>query len=196
MDTVDLQSATADQVARVIGVNKERRRTGGRRTTVRQPPTRQSRACSPYRQGVLDTIVVRSCLAPQPIRAASSSWRWDYPAYDTTVTRDGYALKAPAGVIDTTSGAWLSITPLATPQNLPGAAYPRAAFHISGPWAGPRAPGADPDQVLVTVPAASFASDFDPNETVPYLKHISPDGKRAPSGEVRQPTWRVRNTAW
>jgi DNA uptake protein ComE-like DNA-binding protein len=175
-DKVDLQSATADQVARVTGVNKN---AAGRVIAAR--PFASLRHVTPERvpgvgKGILDTVVARSCLTPQPIRDASTSWRWGYPAYATTATRDGYALTAPVGVIDATSGAWLSITPLATPKELPGPAYPRADFHIHGAWAGPRTLGGAPDEVLAAVPAASFAGDFDPAEYTPYLKHISPEG--------------------
>ncbi|SCL50616.1 Helix-hairpin-helix motif-containing protein [Micromonospora chersina] len=175
-DKVDLQSATADQVSRVTGVNKN-----AAERLIAARPFASLRHITPERvpgvgKGILDTIVARSCLTPQPIRDAGTSWRWGYPAYTTTASRDGYALTAPAGVIDATSGAWLSITPLGTPSTLPGPAYPRADLHIHGAWTGPREPGGAPDEVLATVPAATFADDFDAAEYKPYIKHISPEG--------------------
>lgn len=173
---VDLQSATADQVSRTTGVSKS-----AAERVVAARPFATLRHVTPERvpgvgKGILDTIASRSCLTPQPVRDARTSWRWAYPAYPTTVSRDGYALTAPASVIDATSGAWLSIKPLPTPTSLPGRAYPRADFHIHGAWSGPRASGIAPDEVLATVPAASFAGDFSPAEYTPYFKHISPDG--------------------
>lgn len=185
---VDLQSATAAQISSVTGVS-----TNAAAAVVAARPFASLRHVTPERvpgvgKGILDTIVSRSCLTPQPVRDAATSWRWGYPAYDTTVTRDGYALKAPAGVIDAGSGAWLSITPLATPADLPGPQYPRADFHIFGAWTGPRTTGAAPDEVLVTVPAASFAGDFDPAQFAPYIKHISADGVPGGGENVYNPS--------
>ncbi|QGN49822.1 hypothetical protein GKC29_25355 [Micromonospora sp. WMMC415] len=165
-DKVDLQSASVDDLVRLL---KLARPTAERLVDAR--PFATLRHITPERvagvgKGRLDELIGRSCLTPMPVRTADSSWRWAYPSLPTTVARDGYALHAPAGIIDDPGGAWLQIRPLPSPpQRLPGPAYPMADFHIHGQWRGGN------DRAEVTVPAAKFAATFAGEDWQPYLLH-------------------------
>ena len=117
-------------------------------------------------------IAAHGCLTPSPVRTDATSWRWAYPAYSTTVTRDQYALAVPAGVVDSPAGAWASITPTAPIDPVAFDIVDRAAdFHVWGPWAD------GTDAVTVTVPSPSYLGLLpDTVEWVPMLKHKFSDG--------------------
>ncbi len=132
-------------------------------------------------------IAKNGCLTPSPVRTVNASYRYAYPAYTTTVTRDLYALTVPAGVIDSSSGAWTSITPTApivAAVLLP--ADPTADMHIWGDWAGTQ-PGNDkPDAVTVTLPQAPYLSELpDPQSWTPAIMHQFSDNS---GGETLYPT--------
>jgi DNA uptake protein ComE-like DNA-binding protein len=173
---VDLQSATAVEIANVTGLNRN-----AAERIVEARPFAVLGHVSPERvpgvgKGILEDVIARSCLTPQPIRTSETSWRWAYPAYETTVERDGYALSIPSGVIDDPAGAWGRITPLPSPEpGVPGPAYAAADMHIEGDWEGT---GPDGQQkVVVTVPQSPYVADLpDPTNWEPYLQHDRVDG--------------------
>lgn len=179
-DKVDLQSATADDIARVTGVNKN-----AAAAIVAARPFATLRHVTPERvpgvgKGTLDTVVGKSCLTPQPVTDNKATWRWAYPAYATTVTRDQYSLVVPAGVIDAASGAWTSVTPTSAPDVpilLPS--DPAADLHIWGNWAD------GTDKVTVTLPPPSDLDQLPSDKSwTPLLKHIHDDG----TGDTVLPT--------
>ena len=132
-DRVDLQSASQIELTSRLMISKP---TAARLIAAR--PYAAMEHVTPERvggvgKGTLEYVVSRSCLTPSPVRTATASWRWAYRSHDTTVTRDDFALRVPAGVLDT-SGAWLSITDRSA-SPLRGVEGPNADFRIWGDWA-------------------------------------------------------------
>lgn len=112
-------------------------------------------------------IAKKGCLTPSPVRTDTASFRYAYPAYDTTVIRDLYELKVPSGVIDSSAGAWASVTPTAPLDPVAfDIADPAADFHLHGAWAD------GTQTVNVTLPEAPYLDLLpDTVEWTPVLKH-------------------------
>jgi DNA uptake protein ComE-like DNA-binding protein len=174
-DRVDLAAASVDEIAKRLGVAQPIAQR-----IVNARPYASLKHVTPERvagvgKGTLDNVVAKSCLTPAPIRSSVSSWRWAYSSQTTTVQRDKYALKVPAGVIDN-AGGWASIEPRdhsvsdVTPAGtLSTGDWPTADFHISAPWAG------GGDTVSETLPQDPFiAAANDPMQ--PLVVHYKSDG--------------------
>ena len=162
---VDVQSATANELIKRLGVN---RNTATRLIDAR--PFAQLRHLVPERvpgigKGTLDAIIAASCLTPSPVRTALTSFRWAYRDVATTVARDGFALMVSPGTLGV-FGAWLSITPLADD---PG---PTADFDIHGTWTG---------EVAVTLPRDLNTPD---GWTAPVVFHNPGDWDRLFAGST------------
>lgn len=168
-EQVDLAAASERELMDELDISKPR----ARRIIAARPYASLSHV-TPERvpgvgKGNLDNIVAISCLTPTPIRTATQSFRYAYQTQTTTVSRDGYVLEVPAGVIDG-SGAWAEVTPIDVSADWPGDPYPSAEFHIHGPWSD------GTQTVLVTVPEALYADEIAGDDWTPYLVHHFGDG--------------------
>ena len=169
---VDLASAPAAEVSQRLDINL----TAARRIVAARPFAVLAHV-TPERvpgvgKGTLDRVVAASCLTPSPVRTAEVSYRWAYRSQTTTVSRDGFALTVPAGVLDQ-SGAWLSVEPIdntvtSADGSLPTGDWPLADFHVHGQWA-------NGDKVSVMLPQDPLLEDVP--DWVPYIIHHRTDGE-------------------
>lgn len=165
-DKLDIQSAPAADLARVLGVS-----ANTARNIVAARPFAALRHVVPERvrglgKGQQARLAEKACLTPQPVRTATASYRWAYRSQNTTVTRDGASLRLPAGVVDA-EGAWASVSEAAPFVSVDG---PVADFHIHGEWAN------GTDTVEVTLPLPGDLSELPAESFAPVVFHAAADG--------------------
>lgn len=118
------------------------------------------------------------CTTPEPKLINGVDYSYVYRVTGGRADYDGFGLVIPAGVLDSTTGQWVTITPQRTPTaDLPGKAWPSADFSVLGaPWQD------GGEQVYVTLPLDPTLMEFGSGYE-PVIAHWS-DATRSGGEEV------------